>query len=91
MIKIVGNDIMSGGQKLGWFEGNHILDRTGRTLGYFADNDIYDASGQKIAYIEDERVRTMVGQEIRLSEIRKDVKGGQDDIAIAAVRLLLGE
>lgn len=92
MIKIVGNDIMRGGAKIGWIEGNDIYNEDGGKVGYFSSNDIYDAGNRKLGYTEGNYLHTADGHKIELDDIRKGIAGGSlSDLARAAVRLLLGD
>ena len=36
MVKIIGNDIWRGGEKIGWIEGDYVRDRDGKKLGLFS-------------------------------------------------------
>lgn len=92
MIKIVGNDLMRAGQKLGWIQANDIYDQEGRKLGYFTGNDIFDEAGTKIGWLVGNDLHARDGRMIRLDENRKVVSGGSyPDLVRAAIRLLLGE
>lgn len=92
MIKIIGNDIWRGNDKIGWVRGNDILDEDGRKIGYFTGNDIYDVSGKKIAYIEHNRVFPKDGEPFPLDDVRRHIYGGTiSDIARVAIKLLIGD
>ena len=93
MIKIVGNDITRGGEKIGWVEGNDVFDHNGHKLGYASGNDIYDKSGRKLGYLEGDHLKGADGNtSIRLEENRRIVTGGaHSDLTRSAIRLLLGE
>jgi hypothetical protein len=92
MIQIYGNDIKRAGVKIGWIEGDHIYDYTGKRIGYFGDNKIWNAAGDKIAHMEGEYVWLSNGKDkIRIEDNIKEVNGGAlSDLCRAAIRLLLG-
>lgn len=92
MIKIVGNDMMRGGEKLGYFRENDIYDRSGKKLGYYQENDIYAASGKKMGYLEGNYLKDASGDTVEsLTEVRRDIQGGTiSDLERAAIRLLVG-
>jgi hypothetical protein len=92
MIKIYGNDIWRGGQKIGWIVGNDVYNARGDKTGYFQSNDIYRRDGMKIGYIEGNILySTTDGKSFRLDEIRNTIRGGSiSDLARAAIRLLIG-
>lgn len=93
MIKIVGNDMMRGGEKLGYIRENDIYDRMGKKLGYHQENDIYDAHGRKLGYLEGNYLKDASGDGVdSLTEIRRDIQGGTiSDLERAAIRLLVGD
>ena len=93
MIKIVGNDITRGGQKLGYFQGNDIFDADTKKLGYFKENDIYDAGNRKLGYLEGNYLKDAGGSTVdSLTEVRRDIQGGTiSDLERAAIRLLVGD
>lgn len=92
MLKIVGNDVYRGAEKIGYFEGNDLYDHEARKVGYFSGNDVYDRNGRKMGYLESEYLRTTDGGTIRLSENRRAIAGGSlSDLGRAAVRILLGD
>ena len=92
MIQIFGNVLKRNNVKIGWIDGAHIRDYTGKDLGYFSNNEIWNISGKKIAFIEGEFVYLMGGTDkIRIEDNLKEVSGGTvSDICRAAIRLLLG-
>lgn len=92
MITIIGNDIKRAGTKIGWLEGNDVLDENGRKLGYYSSNDIYNASGRRIGYTEGAFLVTIDGQKFPLDDIREHVNGGSiSDLTRAAILLLIGD
>lgn len=93
MIKISGNDIWRGGQKIGWIEGNDIYSSGAGKVGYFQSNDIYRRDGTKVGYIEGNKLySTTDGRSFRLDDIRNKIRGGSvSDLTRAAIRLLIGE
>lgn len=92
MIKILGNELWRGSDKIGWLELNSVFDENGRKVGYYHDNDIFDAEGDKVAYIVGNRLHTMDGREVYADDIMEHVSGGSaPDIVRAAVYLLIGD
>ena len=92
MIKVISNDFMRNGEKIGWIREDYIYDRTGHKLGYVTSNDIYNASGTKIGWIENNYLHATGGKKFRLEEVHSDVQGGAlTEEERGAVRLLLGE
>jgi hypothetical protein len=91
MIKIVGNDIMRSGKKIGWFEGNDIRDHENRKLGYFESNDIHNAEGRKVAYLENGYLYAHDGgTKLPFEKINKEVVGGVlSEIEKCAIYILL--
>ncbi|MEK7608413.1 MAG: 4-fold beta flower protein [Patescibacteria group bacterium] len=92
MIKIVGNDILRSGSKIGWIESNDIFDHSGKKRGYFTENDIFEYSGKKIGWVLGNEIHAVGGRAMRLDDNRRIVSGGSyPDIVRAAIRLILGE
>lgn len=93
MVKIIGNDILRSGQKIGWINGNDIMDGGGRKIGWFTSNDIFDREGHKIGYVIDSFIcRANSSAKIAVSENNKHITGGgYSDICRAAIRLLIGD
>ena len=92
MIHIAGNDLMRGGEKIGWLEGNDVYDRDGTKLGFYTSNDIYDISGKKVGYIQGNYIFGEGGHKIRVDDNRTHITGGAyPDLTRAAIRLLLGD
>jgi hypothetical protein len=91
MIKISGNDILRGGEKLGWLEGNDIYGEDGGKLGYYSGDDIYNSAGVKIGYLEGMHLKTTSGRTVLIEELRRHIFGTVSDIARAAVYLLFEE
>jgi len=94
MLKLQGNDIYRGPDKIGWLQENHIFDRTGKKIGYFEQNYVYDADARKLAYVEEDFLMPYGGAasaKVRLEQIAEDVTGGVvPEIARAAIYILLG-
>ncbi|KKR55707.1 MAG: hypothetical protein UT92_C0001G0050 [Candidatus Curtissbacteria bacterium GW2011_GWA1_40_24] len=92
MLKIIGNDIVREGTKIGWISGNDIFDQGGNKIGYFTGDDIYDHRGTKIGYLESNYIKYGGGsRSISVKENRRKITGGAySDICRAAIRLLLG-
>lgn len=92
MIKIIGNDITRGGEKIGWIEGNDIYDENGTKLGYFMNEDIYSAQGTKLGYIARNSLHANDGETLDLDNMRREITGGSyPDLTRAAIYLLLGD
>ncbi len=93
MVKIIGNDLMREGQKIGWISGNDIFDGSGHKIGWFSSNDVYNRDGNKIGYVDGSYIR-QVGSSapILVQDNNKHVAGGAySDICRAAIRLLIGD
>jgi len=92
MIKIVENDIVRDGQKIGWLSGNDIFNLSGDKAGYYSGNDIYDARGIKMGYVEGSNIKMANSSlVINVQENRRRVSGGAySDVCRAAIRLLFG-
>ena len=93
MIKIIGNDVRRGMDKIGYVQGNDIHDHEGHKVGYFADNHIYDASGRKVARLQGDAIFDAQGGVVaKVSENNESVSGGaHSDLSRAAIRVLLGD
>jgi hypothetical protein len=93
MIKIINNDIMRAGVKIGWLSGNDVFDHQGLKLGFYEDNYIFNRSSHKIGYLKGDFLYEINSdRKIRLDENRVYVAGGAfSDLCRAAVRLLLGD
>ncbi len=94
MVKLIGNYIWRGGEKVGWIDGNHVRDYEGKRLGYFQDKYVYNMDGRKIAYIEEDYlISEGSGTEakVRLDQVAENVQGGVlPEIGKCAVYILLG-
>ena len=91
MIQVVNNIIMRDGVKIGWVDGDHILDRGGNKIAYFSGTEAYGADGTKIAYMAGEYVVfPRNNTKVRIEDIDKLVSGLVSDICRAAIRLVLG-
>jgi hypothetical protein len=92
MLKIIGNDIWRGAEKIGYFRNDDIFNHEGKKLGYFRDNHVYDYNGKKLGYIQDDYLKTMDGKEVRLEDNRTRITSGSiSDLERAAIFLLLGD
>ncbi|MGB7957430.1 MAG: 4-fold beta flower protein [Minisyncoccia bacterium] len=95
MVKLIGNDVWRGSEKIGWIEGDYVRDRDGKKLGYFQDRFVYDMDAHKIAYIEgDYLVSEGSGSEARLNleKVAEEVQGGVlSELGKCAVYVLLGD
>jgi hypothetical protein len=93
MVKIIGNDIWRGGEKIGWVEGARIRAHDGTKLGYFEGNFVYGEDGHKLAYIEgDHLVSYGSDTKIPLEKIAEEIEGGVlPEIGKCAVYVLLGD
>ncbi len=56
MIKIVKNEIMRDGIRVGYIQNDHIFDHTGKKLAYFSSTEAFDENGKKIARIDGEYI-----------------------------------
>lgn len=93
MVKIIGNDITRDGHKIGWINGNDIVDATGLKIGWFQSNDIYNRQGHKIGWVDGSYIhRSNSTLKIPTQDNNKHVSGGAySDICRAAIRLLIGD
>ncbi len=92
MIKIVGNDIIQNGQKIGWLSDNDIFNQSGEKVGYYTQNDIYNHRGVKIGYVEGSYIKTTSGATIEIAENRRHIIGGNySEVCRAAIRLIFGD
>ncbi len=92
MVKIVGNDIWRGGEKIGWVEGNRIRAHDGTKLGYFEGNFVWGEDGRKLAYVEEDYLISYgSNQKIPLEKISEGIEGGiLPEIGKCAIYVLLG-
>jgi hypothetical protein len=92
MVKIVGNDIWRGAEKIGYVEGTHIRSHDGNRIGYFEGNYVYTEDGNKTAYIEEDHLVSYGGgSKIPLDTVNEAVEGGVlPEIGKCAVYVLLG-
>ncbi len=93
MIKIEENKIFRGGEKIGWFEGNHLFEHSGKLLGFFEGGKIYDHDGKEVGHLKGNHLELPRDDKfIRLEDIAQNITGGtQDDLARSAIRIFLGE
>lgn len=92
MINIVGNEIMRGGQRIGYLRGNDVFSHEGRKLGYVEGSRVFNYDGKKLGYLEGDFLNTADGKQIRIEDNHQHVSGGSiSDAERAAVRLLLGD
>jgi len=95
MIKIIGNDIWRGGQKIGWIEEHHVRAHDGRKLGYFEGNFVHGEDGRKLAYIEGDYLFSeggSSGSKLPLEKVSEGIEGGVlSEIGKCAVYVLLGD
>jgi 4-fold beta-flower domain-containing protein len=96
MVKLIGNYVWRGGEKVGWIDGNHVRDSADKRLGYFEDRFVYDMNGHRIAHIDQDYLVSEGGMmseaKIRLDEIAENVQGGViPEIGRCAVYILLGD
>jgi len=91
MIKIVKNEIMRDGIRVGYIQNDHIFDHTGKKLAYFSSTEAFDENGKKIARIDGEYIYfTKNNTKVRIEDNNKLVTGIVSDICRAAIRLVLG-
>jgi hypothetical protein len=93
MIKIVGNDIWRGGEKVGFIDGNYIRAHDSRKLGYFEDRFVYSEEGHKLAYVEGDHLFSEGGSAtVPLERVNEEIVGGVlPEIGKCAVYVLLGD
>ncbi|GEM_PF-391898 len=92
MIKIEGNDILRGGEKIGWIEGNDVRAHDGKKLGYFEGNHVYNSLGERVAYINGDHLFSQGGSEMKmhLEKINEEIVGGVlPEIGKCAIYVLL--
>ena len=91
MIQIIKNEIKRDGIKIGYIEGDHIFDHTGKKLAYFSSTEVFDESGKKIAKIDGEYIYfPKDNTKVRIEDNNKLVAGVVSDTCRAAIRLMLG-
>jgi hypothetical protein len=92
MLKLIGNDIWRGENKIGYVEGHHIIDHNGKKLGYFTDHHVWNMNDDKIAYIEEDHLFTESGKsKILLENVAETIEGGVlPIIGKCAIYILLG-
>ncbi len=92
MIKIIKNDIMQNGVKIGYIWKDDIYNANNNKIGSFSENDIYDYNRNKIGYIQGNYIKYDNGnRSINLQKIKLNVKGEIiSDICRAAIYLLFG-
>lgn len=92
MIKIDGDHLWRGGQKIGWIEGHHVYAEDGKKLGYFDERYVYSEEGHRLAYIEGDYLFSENGDsKIPLEKISEQIVGGViPEIGKCAVYMLLG-
>lgn len=77
MIKIVGNDLYRGGEKIGWLDGRYVRAHDGAKMGYFDNSRVYDENGNKLAYVEGDYLYSYSsGEKVSLNKVAKEVEGG---------------
>ncbi len=93
MVKLVGNAVWRGGEKIGWVEEQHVHAHDGRKLGYFEGNYVYGEDGHKLAYVEgDHLISYGSNAKIPLEKVSEEVEGGVlPEIGKCAVYVLLGD
>ena len=94
MLKILGNDIWRGGEKIGFIESNHVRDHNNKKLGFFEGKFVYDEDGHKIAYIEGDHLFSSTGgnARVQLEEVNEKIVGGVlPEIGKCAIYVLLGD
>ncbi len=93
MIKLIGNDIIQNGEKIGWIRENDIFNKSGNKIGYYIGDDIYNYKGVKIGYLENNYIKYENGnRKMGLQETKNHIVGGTiPDICRATIKLLLGD
>jgi len=92
MIKIDGDHLWRGGQKIGWVEDRHVRAEDGKHLGYFDESHIYSEEGHRLGYVEGDYLFSESGDsKIALEKISEEIVGGTiPEIGKCAVYMLLG-
>jgi hypothetical protein len=93
MLKIIGNDIMRNGKKVGWIESNHIISNDGKKIGYFEGNFVFNALGHKLGYIEGDYFYSQDSREnkVHLEKINEGItEGVVSEICKCAIYMLIG-
>lgn len=93
MLKIVGNDVMREGHKVGWVEATRVFSATGKKLGYVQDAKIFNSEGDKVAYIDGNHLYSQGDTDVRISldKVNESISGGVYPIAVrCAVYVLIG-
>jgi len=91
MIQIINNEIKRDGIKIGWIDGNHVFDHSGKKVAYFYEKEAFGMDGKKIAYLEGEYVVFPKNNtKVRIEDNNKLVGGIVSDMCRAAIRLTLG-
>lgn len=80
MLKIIGNDVMRDGMKVGYFNitTRHLYSNEGKKLGHFDHEYIYNVAGKKVAKVEGDYLVSISGERARLKidEVTKSIQGG---------------
>lgn len=94
MLKIRGNDIVRGTDKVGYFEEHRIFSHAGKKLGYFDGNHIYSADGDRIGYVEGNYLYSDGSgnsERISLDKVNTSIVGGLlPQVGKCAVYMLIG-
>ena len=91
MLQIRGNDIYRDNEKIGWLNGNRVLDHEGKKLGYFEGTHIYDYDANKIAYIEGDDLFDESGRrKTPLDAVNETIEGVLPELGKCAIYVLLG-
>lgn len=93
MIKIIENDIIQNGTKIGYIKGDDIYNANGNKVGSYLGNDIFDYNRHKIGYIQGNYIKYDSGiKSISLQETKIHISGGTvSDVCRAAIKLLFGD
>jgi len=92
MIKINGNGIFRDGIKIGWIDGTHIFDHTGKKLGYIASDMVFDETARKLAHLEGEYIYHPDGsKQTRLEDMIDTLPSATlSNIQRVAIRIFFG-
>ncbi len=93
MITVEGSWFVRAGEKIGYIDGEHIMDHSGNRVGYVDGEHVFDQGGHRVAYISGDYIYFEgSSNRIRIEDNDRDiVGGGYSNIQKAAVRVLLGE
>ncbi len=91
MIRIEGNHIWRGTDKIGWVEGNHLYNEEGDRVGYWSGDALYDIHGNRLLHIHNNRVIDRGGKEAHLDDVIETIpSASMSEIARVAIKTFFG-